>query len=340
LVFTLLNDRHFDRGPMRRSSMLQIVRQSIDKVLDAVPGIGDGEGGWHRRIDWPSRGKLRAPASDEEVLVIHGRDFPAEGDDCDARLAVAAYEKGWKRFIVYGLRGQRFHGCGLGPATEGVRFDIYGASGDYLGSGADGLEIHVHDNGQDQLCQIAKDGVIVIHGDVGQAFLYGGKGGSVYVMGNAAGRPMINAVGRPRVVINGAALDFLAEAFMAGDPHAGGGFVILNGITFDDRGKVVPLPTPYPGSNLFSLASGGAIFVRDPKRLLVDEQLNGGEFAEFTNKDWELILPYLEANERHFGSEVERDLLAVDGELRKPSEVYRKGQAVKLAVLAGQDVPE
>ena len=47
--------------------------------------------------------------------------------------------------------------------------------------------------------------------------MYGAKGGSVYVLGNAAGRPLINSVGRPRVVINGTCLDFLAESFMAGD---------------------------------------------------------------------------------------------------------------------------
>jgi len=40
--------------------------------------------------------------------------------------------------------------------------------------------------------------------------------------------------------------------------------------------------------------------------------------------DWKLILPYLRENERLFGVEVERDLLTVDGVLRKPPEVYRK----------------
>jgi glutamate synthase domain-containing protein 3 len=165
--------------------------------------------------------------------------------------------------------------------------------------------------------------------------MYGAKGGEVYVMGNAAGRPLINAVGRPRVVINGTALDYLAESFMAGDPHAGGGFVILNGITFDDEGKVVEQPSPYPGSNLFSLASGGAIFARDPHRMLVEDQLNGGEFAEFTAEDWNLILPYLKENEKLFGISIEDDLLTVKGHKMRPEQVYRKVKAVQLAVLTG-----
>ena len=339
-LLTLLNNRRYDCAKMRRSSVLQITRDSIDNILDSVAPISSKSSARFTRIEWGSRGDLRAPEGNERILVIHGRDFPPEGDDCDARLAVRAYELGWKRFIVYGLKGQRFHGCGFGPWTQGMRIDIYGSSGDYLASGIDGMEIHVHDNGQDQIGQIMKSGRLVVYGDVGQAFMYGAKGGEVYIMGNAAGRPLINAVGRPRVVINGTCLDFLAESFMAGDPHHGGGFVILNGIEFDDQGKVREQASPYPGSNLFSLASGGAIFVRDPLRSIVDEQLNGGEFAELTDEDWDLILPYLQENERLFGISIERDLLTVNGEVRSPGEVYRKVRAVRLAVLAKMEVPE
>ena len=143
----------------------------------------------------------------------------------------------------------------------------------------DGLEIHIHGNAQDQVAQIAKRGKLVIYGDVGQTFMYGAKGGEVFVLGNGAGRPLINAVGRPRVVINGTCLDFLAESFMAGDPLDGGGFVILNGIEFDAHGRIVPQAAPYPGSNLFSLASGGAIYIRDPHHKVVERQLNGGVFS-------------------------------------------------------------
>jgi glutamate synthase domain-containing protein 3 len=54
----------------------------------------------------------------------------------------------------------------------------------------DGEEIFVHGNAQDQVGQIAKSGKLVIYGDVGQTFMYGAKGGDVFVMGNAAGRPL------------------------------------------------------------------------------------------------------------------------------------------------------
>jgi len=336
-----LNDRRYDCGTMKRSVVLQLVREGIQHVLDRVPALEDDARGTHaRRLCWQTRERLRGPSRDETTLVICARDFPGEGEECDARLAAQAYDLGWRRFIVYGLRGQRFTGCGLGPGSEGARIDVFGSSGDYLASGIDGLEVHVHDNAQDQLGQIMKSGKLVVYGDVGQTFMYGAKGGEVYVMGDAAGRPLINAAGNPRVVINGSCLDYLAESFMAGDPHAGGGFVVLNGVEFDDRGRVRGKEAPYPGANLFSLASGGAIFVRDPHGKVVPEQLNGGEFSEFEDRDWQLILPYLKCNEELFGISVEQDLLTVDGERRAPSQVYRKVRAVRLSVLAKEEVPE
>jgi hypothetical protein len=152
------------------------------------------------------------------------------------------------------------------------------------------------------------------------------------VLGNAAGRPLINAAGHPRVVINGTCLDYLAESFMAGDPLRGGGFVVLNGVTFDAHGAMVGQPSPYPGGNLFSLASGGAIYVRDPYRQVSEEQLNGGVFAPMTDADWALIYPYLQENEHLFGVRVEA-LLTVGGESRRPAQVYRKVAAIQLQAL-------
>lgn len=108
----------------------------------------------------------------------------------------------------------------------------------------------------------------------------------------------INAVGSPRVVINGTCLDYLAESFMAGNSLEGGGIVILNGLKFNEKGKAAESETPYPGGNLFSLASGGAIYLRDPFFKVDEGQLNGGRFAEMTKRDWDLILPYLKENER------------------------------------------
>jgi len=324
-VLTLLNDRRYSTGAKKRSHVLHVLHGEWNRLFSRLPGIGSTEAGKRafRLIDFATRQDLRAPQEGETRLVIDSSHFPPEGDDCDAALLVDAYLKGWRHFISFNCIGQRFLGCGLGPETHEVTIDVYGSSGDYLASGIDGLTITVHGNAQDQLGQIIKDGKLVIHGDVGQTFMYGAKGGCVYVLGNAAGRPLINSVGRPKVVINGTCLDFLAESFMAGDPHNGGGFVVLNGVKFDGEGQVVPLPEPYPGSNLFSLASGGAIFVRDPHRTLVEQQLNGGKFARLTAADWDLILPHLEENQRLFGITIEQ-LLTHNGRQRKPAAIYRK----------------
>jgi len=339
---TLLNDCRYDTGNKKRSSVVQIVKEALHRIFDATAPIEAKSAGIYHLIRWENKDRLRPPERGEDILIVNAAHFPPEGEESDARLLVKAYEFGWKRFIVYNAQGQRFCGSGLGPHTTGVRIDVYDSSGDYLGSSMDGAELYIHGNGQDQLGQILKNGKLVVFGDVGQTFMYGAKGGEAYVLGNAAGRPLINAVGKPRVVINGTCLDYLAESFMAGDPLNGGGFVVVNGLEPDDEtGNFIEQETPYPGSNLFSLASGGAIYIRDPHHKLVEEQLNGGEFSILTAEDWALILPYLEENERLFGISIENDLLVVNGEKKTPQEVYRKVKPLKTAILAaGEEVDD
>lgn len=330
---TLILDRRIPLGDKKRSAVVKIVTEELYRIFRFLPSITDTiHIGYYTRVDFQTRKELRPPIAVERCLMVDVSDFEAEGDECDAVLIADAYRLGWRKFVLFDMRGQRFQGCGFGAQTRGVRIDLYGSSGDYIASGIDGMEMHVHGNAQDQIGQIMKQGTLVVHGDVGQCFLYGAKGGTVFVLGNAAGRPLINAAGHPRVVINGTALDFLAESFMAGDPLNGGGFVIVNGIILNEDGKVVFRQRPYPGSNLFSLASGGALYIRDPHFLLVEEQLNGGRFAELSDADWNLIQPYLLENEKHFGIKVE-ELLTVKGLRRSPKEVYRKIEAVPLAVL-------
>lgn len=337
---TLMIDRRYPTGANKRARILEVANNALVSVFESVNSITLGGGSKYARIDWETRDAVRAPVGSEEVLIVNGHDFPPEGDECDARVVDAAYVLGWKRFICCGYVGQRFLGCGLGSESYDCVIDAYGSTGDYLASGLDGATMVVHGNAQDQLAQVMKEGKLVVHGDVGQTFMYGAKGGDVFVKGNAAGRPLINAVGRPKAVINGTCLDFLAESFMAGDPLNGGGFVILNGIRVDAQGNVIDLDTPYAGSNLFSLASGGAIYVRDPKGQLDNEQLNGGQYFELSDADWKLIRPYLEENERLFDIAVSR-LLTVDGKALDPKSVYRKvAPASKKAASVAADVPD
>jgi glutamate synthase domain-containing protein 1/glutamate synthase domain-containing protein 3 len=335
-LLTLVLDRRYDTGRVRRSRLVQKVNEALGAVLRSAPRIEKNAVSMFQLVDIRNRRKLRQPGSPYDKLVVDCRDFPMEGEDGVSFLVVRAREMGWNHAILFDAHGQRFIGCGLGPRSKGFRLDVYGSPGDYLASGLDGAEARVHANGQDQLGQILADGKLVVYGDVGQTFLYGGKGGEAYIMGNAAGRPLINAVGRPKVVINGTCLDYLAESFMAGNPLYGGGFAIVNGIAFDGKGELEELPEPYPGGNLFSLASGGAIYIRDPRKLVGEDQLNGGRISKLTGADWDLILPHLKENEKLFGISVDKFLLKVDGVSRPPEGVYRKIEAVPLITLSGK----
>ncbi len=328
-ILNLLRDRYYNPGVKKRASILASVDRALGELFSQAPGFNeyhnDKSSSFTRGLNWQTRHTLRAPHNDEGALLLNALDFPPEGDESAARWMARAYQLGWKHMIVYNWRGGRFAACGLGAESLDARIELYGDTGDYSGSGLDGAQVHIHGDGQDQLGQIMKNGKLIIHGDVGQTFLYGAKGGEVYVLGSAAGRPLINAVGKPRAVINGTCLDYLAESFMAGDPHQGGGFIILNGVTFDQSGNLIEMGNPYPGGNLFSLASGGAIFLRDPYHRVVQSQLNGGVLCEVTATDWNLIKPYLDENERLFDIRVD-DLLSIEGQKRTPSEVYRKVQ--------------
>jgi glutamate synthase domain-containing protein 1/glutamate synthase domain-containing protein 3 len=330
-LLTLLLDRRYSTEKMEYKWRRALLEEALNALFDAVPLMGEASSSFVR-LTYAERTQLRPPAREKQTLVVDATGFPPEGDEALSLFMVKAYQRGWRSFVVYRCCGQRFIGSGLGARSHGARLDIYGSSGDYLASGLDGAEVFVHNNGQDQLGQIFHDGKLVVYGDVGQTFFYGAKGGCAYILGNAAGRPLINAVGCPRVIINGTALDYLAESFMAGDPLTGGGFVVLNGIALDEDGQLRELETPYPGSNLFSLASGGAIYVRDPHHTLDDDQLNGGCYEKLTDADWALILPYLQENEKLFGVRV-ADLLTVNGEERAPEHVYRKVRPIKTSVL-------
>lgn len=321
---TLLRDRRWDPGKGRRTFQTAAVDQAVREILDSVPAPLENGGGLIR-IDaaWDWEKPVPHPGRSTHALVIDAAGFPNEGPKALCRAIVRFHAGGWRNFIVYRCRGDRFIGCGLGPNTGDVRIHVYGSSGDYLGSGLDGAHIHVHGDAQDQVGQILKSGRIVIFGNVGQTFLYGAKGGEAFVMGSAAGRPLINAVGNIRAIINGTCLDYCAESFMAGE-QTGGGFVIINGLAFDGRGEVIGLEMKYPGNNLFSLASGGACYMNDPYYTVTEGQLNGAEFLPFRREDWTTIYPYLKENGRLFGISIRHDLLMVDGVLKWPEEVFRK----------------
>lgn len=299
-VLTKLIDHVYPLEKMRRSFFLALVDKSIAELIHAAD----------KKLD-------------RKKIIIDASTLSSEGENSLARELIKKYEEGFKKFVVGNCKGQRFIGNGFGPSSYEVEIDVYGASGDYLASGIDGAHIRVHGNGQDQLGQIMKEGRLIIFGDAGQTLMYGAKGGCTFVRGSTAGRPLINAVGTAKLVINGTSLDYFAESYMAGDPLKGGGFAIINSICFNQEGEIDELDPPYSGCNLFSLASGGALYVRDPDRKLGTDQLNGGEFTELTLLDQNLIAPYLEENARLFEIPLSR-LLQKNKRKLTFQEAYRK----------------
>jgi len=165
-LLTLLIDRRFPTGSLRRSSLLSICDEHLASLLESLRGTPEGE----YAFLVPGRAGTDAPRR-ERTLVIDARGYPPEGDLGLASEIRKLSLMGWRRFLIANTSGHRFIANGLGPGTDDVRIDVYGTPGDYLASGLDGAQVVVHGSGQDQLAQIMKAGTLVVHGDVGQTFM-------------------------------------------------------------------------------------------------------------------------------------------------------------------------
>jgi glutamate synthase domain-containing protein 1 len=106
-LLTMLHDRRFYTGDKRGATVIRVAEDTLEELFDSAPLFGEPASRFWRRVNWATRDRLTSPRAGEEVLIIDAQGFPPEGDDCDAVLLRKAYQAGWKRFIVYRLRGQR-----------------------------------------------------------------------------------------------------------------------------------------------------------------------------------------------------------------------------------------
>jgi glutamate synthase domain-containing protein 1 len=325
-ALTYLIDRRCDTGEKKRSDVVSLVEEKLFDILSSVPEVGSSSNGQYTLINFERKSKLRSPLNGNQTLVIDVHDFMPEGDDGTCQFLEKAYELGWRKIMAYNFKGQRNFGAGL-IAREKVRVDVYGRAGDCLAAFADGPEFYVHESAQDSVAYCFKSGKLVIYGDAGKAFEYGAKGGVTYILGDLNDRPLINSVGSATALINGSCKDYMGESCMAAN-----GFIILNGIRFNENGRLVEEETPYHGGNLFPLAAASSVYLRDPRKTVGEDQLNGAKIVSLNQHDWERILPLLEENERLFGINVS-DLLTVGGTARRPEEVYRKVVPVEIGAL-------
>jgi glutamate synthase domain-containing protein 1 len=329
-TLTLLIDRRYPIGGHRRSDLLALFEETLFDVFDKSPHVGSCSDSTFYSIRYHDQKKLCSPPHPDDILIIDVSDFLPEGTNGTCQFLERVCYMGWKNIIAYRFHGQRNFGAGL-ITKEKIRIDVYGQVGDCLAAFADGPEFYVHESVQDSVAYCLKSGKLVVYGDVGKTFEYGAKGGIAFILGNLIDRPLINSVGGTTAVINGSCKDYMGESCMAAR-----GFIILNGIAFDDHGTLVNQDTPYHGGNLFPLAAASAVYLRDPKITVHEDQLNGGEIVSLSKEDWEKMLPLLKENERLFGIRIE-DLLTIDGALKKPEEVYRKVIPVEVAALTKYD---
>jgi len=316
-TLTLLIDRRYDVGEKKRSNVIPVFEEKLFDVFSSVPPLGSNSNGDYCLINWEKRDQLNGPLNPNQTLVIDVGDFKPEGEEGTCQFLERAYKHGWRKIVAYNFRGQRNFGAGL-VAKDKVRIDVYGRVGDCLAAFADGPEFYIHEDAQDSVAYCFKSGKLVIYGDAGKTFEYGAKGGITFVLGDLIDRPLINAVGSATAVINGSCKDYMGESCMAAN-----GFSILNGMKFDECGKIMEQETPFHGGNLFPLAAASTVYLRDPRQTVGEEQLNGGKIVTISREDWEKILPLLKENERLFGIKVE-ELLKVDAIERRPEQVYIK----------------
>ena len=307
----------------------------------AQPLCGEASGGTLSRASPGTRAtSLRGPQAGETTLLIDARGFPPEGDDCDATLAVKAYQA--RLAALHPLQhaaARDSTASGFGPAPTACGSTATTTRATTWPRGMDGLEIHVHGNAQDQLGQIAKRGKLVVYGDVGQTFLYGAKGGEVYVLGNAAGRPhdqrrrlargwsSTAPPGLPGRVVHGRRS---AQRRRLRHPQR-------RAITIDD-GKLRPAgPCPIRAATCSRWPPAGRSTSATRTARWSTSSSTAGRIGRCRAADWRLILPYLEENERLFGIRIERDLLTVDGVLRLAGRGLPQGDAAQRRRGRGRD---
>jgi len=132
---------------------------------------------------------------------------------------------GAERIEICNVCGQRYIGTDLEMDKQ---IEIFGTPGNDLGAFMNGPQIVVHGNVQDGCGNTMNEGQIVVHGQAGDLAGHSMRGGKIFVRDDVGYRVGIHMKEYkrkvPKIVIGGAAGDFLAE-YMAG------GVVLVLGLT-------------------------------------------------------------------------------------------------------------
>ena len=277
-------------GNKDRGTLLYMVYEQINALLDHVNG---GKG--MVRVALQNAEKLCEPESKEQVLVVDARGFKAEGIDPLRVLSCFldhSHRKGWRKFILYRVGGQRGIGMGIGSgSTLDTLVDIFGSPGEYCGAFNMGAMIRVHNHAQNFTGMVMHSGTLEIHGDAGKVTGYSAKGGTFQILGNVVDRGWVCAVSDPQgpgleVNIVGTAYEHLCQAFM-------GGSVLLLGLFRGYDGILHRMESPYRGAKILAGASAGEAIFYDPKDRLEEAQYKGCAVQPIADQKWKEIVDRL-----------------------------------------------
>lgn len=327
-LLTWLNDymRTLDTGNKAKSSMLDITRRELNRLLDCT--AGETIAGYAHASRQKAAAFNLGPAREKDCLVIDAGGFLPEGTDpefCLAAFLRRAYDLGWRRYILYRVSGQRLISTAVMGRrdTDDVEMDVYGAAGEYFGAFMQGGVLRLHGNAQNFCGMCMHHGELYVFGNAGKVCGYASKGGKVFIMGNVVDRAWTNSVNDARgqnleVLILGSASKFAGESLMGGNFYFGG-------LHFDAAGKLRTNDRPYLGTKLLGGASRGNFFFFDPKNRLEPFQYAHGILQEMNQQDWEKGLAkfkeILQLSNVPVMKKDGREFIEVDG---KPVELARK----------------
>ena len=305
-IFTYLIDylRTMNTGNKAKSSLLDITRTLLNEFFDRLPDV-DGDR-WHR-LTFEHREVPQIDPRAGRILLIDARGFAAEGTDPEwslAALLARAYERGWRRYVLYRVNGQRLISTAvMGKTdTDDVVMDVYGTPGEYLGAFMQGGVLRVHGNAQNFAAMCMHHGHLQIFGNAGKVCGYASKGGEVFILGDIVDRAWTNSVNDPRcqalqVHILGSASKYAGESLMGGD-------FFFGGLYFDAEGRLRIQPRPYRGTKLLGGASRGRMLFFDPYDRLDPHQYTHGKIEEIADEDWPYWQERVEKTLRLAGVEV------------------------------------
>ena len=277
--------RTMNTGSKAKSAIIDIAKTLLHEFIDELPQREPQQ--W--ALATIKNTDVAEPKSGQ-TLIVDATGFEPEGIDPKKAFAAflsLAYDRGWRKFLLYRVNGQRLISTAvMGKVdSDDVEIDVYGTPGEYFGAFMQGGTIRCHGNAQNFTAMGMHHGNLYIHGNAGKVNGYASKGGKVVILGDIVDRAWTNSVNDPRcqnlqIHVLGSASKYCGESLMGGDFFFGGMF-------FDQDGKLRMQERTYRGTKLMGGASRGNFLFFDPHDRLDPHQYSHAKFEEITPELWE-----------------------------------------------------